>query len=69
MEGNDLGVEIQIVDCRWFFCNFIYIISIFYVMMGNFFILIVRVNLEIKMYIMRIEKRYLIYIGVIFKVQ
>lgn len=28
MEGNDPGVEIQIADCRWLFCNSIYIISI-----------------------------------------
>lgn len=69
MEGNDPGVEIQIADCRWLFCNSIYIISIPHVMMGNFPIPTARANLEIKMHTMRIEKRHLIYIGVIFKVQ
>lgn len=69
MEGNDPGVEIQIADCRWPFCNSIYIISIPHVMMGNLSIPTARANLEIKMHTMRIEKRHLIYIGVIFKVQ
>lgn len=69
MEGNDPGVEIQIADCRWLFCNSIYIISIPHVMMGNFPIPTARANLKIKMHTMRIEKRHLIYIGVIFKVQ
>lgn len=36
---------------------------------GNFPIPTARANLEIKMHTMRIEKRHLIYIGVIFKVQ
>lgn len=57
MEGNDPGVEIQIADCRWLFCNSIYIISIPHVMMGNFPIPTARANLEIKMHTMRIEKR------------